>query len=230
MHTGIDTGLVVTGEVTMEKGTLGVTGDTVNIASRLSGLAKPGEIFVGQDTYRQAGGYFAFEKMEPTKVKGKTEPIPVYRVAEEKVIVRRIRGLATQGISSPLVGRDAEFVAIKGCVNRLLDGQGGILSVIGEAGLGKSRLMAEICNRTDLSSLQWLEGRTLSYGQKISYWPFQEILRQYGGINEDDSEMEAWNKLESRVTVLFAEETTEILPYLASLLTLDIKGEYSERC
>ncbi len=227
MHTGINTGLVVTGEVTMEKGTLGVTGDTVNVASRLSGLAKPGEILVGQDTYLQAGGYFTFEKMEPTKVKGKTEPVPVYRVVEEKVKVGHIRGLATQGISSPLVGRDAEFVAIKGCVNRLLDGQGGILSVIGEAGLGKSRLMAEICNRTDLSSLQWLEGHTLSYGQKISYWPFQEIIRQYAEISEDDSDLEAWQKLESRITELFAADTGEILPYLARLLTLDIKGEYA---
>ena len=228
MHTGINTGLVVTGEVTMEKGTLGVTGDAVNVASRLSGLAKPGEILVGEETYRQAGGYFAFEKLEPTKVKGKTEPVPVYRVVEERVKVGHIRGLATQGISSPLVGRDVEFVAIKGCVNRLLDGQGGILSVIGEAGLGKSRLMAEIRNQTDLSSLKWLEGHTLSYGQKISYWPFQEIIRQYAEISEDDSDLEAWQKLESRITELFAADTGEILPYLASLLTLDIKGEYAE--
>lgn len=228
MHTGINTGLVVTGEVIMDKGTLGVTGDAVNVASRLSGLAKPGEILVGKDTYHQAGGYFAFEKLEPTKVKGKTEPVPVYRVVEERVKVGRIGGLATQGISSPLVGRDAEFVAIKGCVNRLLDGQGGILSVIGEAGLGKSRLMAEIRNQTDLSSLQWLEGRTLSYGQKISYWPFQEMLRQYAEITEDDNDTEVWQKLESRITELFTTETGEILPYLASLMTLTVKGEYAE--
>jgi class 3 adenylate cyclase len=232
MHTGINTGLVVTGEVTKEKGTFGVTGDAVNVASRLSGLAKPGEILLGEETYRQARGYFAFEKLEPTRVKGKTEPLPVYRVVEEKVKVGRIRGLAKQGISSPLVGRDAEFVAIKGCVNRLLDGQGGILSVIGEAGLGKSRLMAEIRNyirdTQAISSLQWLEGRTLSYGQKISYWPFQEIIWQYAGITEDDSESEAWQKLESRISALFAEEARDILPYLSTLLGLGVRGEYAE--
>ena len=228
MHTGINTGLVVTGEVTTEEGPLGVTGDTVNVASRLSGLARPGEILAGEETCRQAGGYFAFEKLEPAKVKGKTEPVPVYRVVEEKVRVGRLRGLATEGVSSPLVGREAELVAIKGCVNRLLDGQGGILSVIGEAGLGKSRLMAEVLDRTDPSSLQWLEGRTLSYGQKISYWPFQEMLRQYAGITEDDSDMEAWKKLESRITKLFTAETGQILPYLASLMTLAVRGEYAE--
>jgi class 3 adenylate cyclase len=71
MHTGINTGLVVTGEVDMEKGTHGVAGDTINLAARLSGLAKPGEIFVALDSYRQAEWYFDFEALEPTEVKGK---------------------------------------------------------------------------------------------------------------------------------------------------------------
>jgi len=71
MHTGICTGLVVTGEVNLEKGTHGVLGDTINVASRLSGLAKSGEIVIGPDTYHQAEGYFTFEPMEPTTVKGR---------------------------------------------------------------------------------------------------------------------------------------------------------------
>jgi tetratricopeptide (TPR) repeat protein len=73
-----------------------------------------------------------------------------------------------------------------------------------------------------------LEGRTLSYGQKISYWPFQEIIWQYAGITEDDSEAEAWQKLESRISALFAEEAREILPYLSTLLGLGVRGEYAE--
>jgi class 3 adenylate cyclase/tetratricopeptide (TPR) repeat protein len=232
MHTGINTGLVVTGEVTMEKGTLGVTGDTVNVAQRLSGLAKPGVILVGQDTFLQTQGYFEFEKQEPTRVKGKTEAVPIYKMLEPKYKVDRLKGLATQGISSALVGRDAEFVALKGCLNRLLDGQGGIVCIIGEAGIGKSRLMAEIRNyirnTQAISSLQWLEGRTLSYGQKISYWPFQEIIWHYAGITEDDSEAEASQKLESRISSLFAEEAREILPYLSTFLGLGVRGEYAE--
>ena len=232
MHTGINTGLVVTGEAILDKGTLGVAGDTVNIASRLSSLAKAGTILVGQDTYLQTQGYFEFERQEPTRVKGKTEAVSIYKVLQPKIKVEHPRRLKVQGISSPLVGRDAEFVALKGCLNRLLDGQGGIVCIIGEAGIGKSRLMAEIrnyiMNTPTISSLQWLEGRTLSYGQKISYWPFQEIIWQYAGITEDDSETEAWQKLESRISSLFAEETSEILPYLASFIGMDVKGEYAE--
>jgi class 3 adenylate cyclase/tetratricopeptide (TPR) repeat protein len=222
-HTGIATGLVVTGEIDLEKGTHGVAGDTINLASRLSGIAKPGEILTAETTYLHTKGSFSFEKLGPVSLKGKAERVTSYRLVEEKA--KATRGLATQGISSPLVGRNAEMVAIKGCVNRLLDGQGGILSVIGEAGLGKSRLMAEIRRHFQNENLLWLEGRTLSYGQKISYWPFKEILRQYAGITEDDGDAEAWEKFETKITGLFEQTADEILPYLASLLGIEVRGE-----
>ena len=84
MHTGINTGLVVTREVDLEKGTHGVLGDTINVASRLSGLAKPMRSLLEPETYHQAEGYFNFEKLEPTKVKGKEEPIQIYKVLSPK--------------------------------------------------------------------------------------------------------------------------------------------------
>jgi class 3 adenylate cyclase/tetratricopeptide (TPR) repeat protein len=225
-HSGITTGLVVTGEVNLEKGTHGVAGDTINLASRLSGLAKPGEILVGESTYHQSTGAFSFDKLEPVSVKGKAEPVIPYRLVEEKA--EATRGLATQGISSPLVGRNAEMAAIKASVNRLLDGQGGILSVIGEAGLGKSRLMAEIRQTFAHENLLWLEGKTLSYGQKMSYWPFREILWHYSGITEDDSDTEAWAKFEAKIVDLFPAESGEILPYLASLIGLEVRGDLGQ--
>jgi class 3 adenylate cyclase len=225
-HTGITTGLVVTGEVNLEKGTHGVAGDAINLASRLCGLAKPGEILIGEGTYLQAKGAFAFEKLDPVSVKGKTERVTPYRLVEEKA--EATRDLAAQGLTSPLVGRNAELAAVKASVNRLLDGQGGILSVIGEAGLGKSRLMAEIRQAFAHENLLWFEGRTLSYGQKMSYWPFREILWQYAGITEDDAETTAWNKFETSITGLFPAESHEIVPYLASLIGLEVRGSAGE--
>ena len=223
MHTGITTGLVVTGDVNLEKGTHGVSGDTINVASRLSGIAKPGEILVGETTYHQSEGAFSFDRLEPVSLKGKAEQVTPYRLLDEKP--QTLRGLATQGISSPLVGRHAELAAIKTCVNRLVDGQGGILSVIGDAGLGKSRLMTEIRRYFESENLLWLEGRAPSYGQEMSYWPFREILWQYAGITEDDDDTEAWSKLETSVTALFPTGSEEVLPYLASLIGLEVKGE-----
>jgi class 3 adenylate cyclase/tetratricopeptide (TPR) repeat protein len=222
-HTGIATGLVVTGEVNLEKGTHGVAGDTINLASRLSGLAPPGEILVGEGTYLQTKGAFSFEKGEPVFVKGKAGQVTPYRLLDERSPTRR--GTAAQGLNSPLVGRNAEMAAIRGCVNRLLDGQGGLLFVLGEAGLGKSRLMTEARRYFEKENLLWLEGRTLSYGQKMSYWPFREILWQYAGITEDDNDTEAWSKFETSVAALCPVECEEILPYLASLIGLEVKGE-----
>ncbi len=106
------------------------------------------------------------------------------------------------------------------------------MTVVGEAGLGKSRLLAELRRalRADgPPTVQCLEGRSPSFGQTISYWPFREIIRHYAGITEGDDEGSAWAKLESRVRALFLEQATEVLPYLASLLALPVRGEYKAR-
>ena len=101
--------------------------------------------------------------------------------------------------------------------------------MIGDAGLGKSRLMTEIRRYFESENLLWLEGRALSYGQEMSYWPFREILWQYAGIAEEDDDNEAWNKLEMSITTLFPADSDEVLPYLASLIGLEVKGELGKK-
>ena len=111
MHTGINTGLVVTGEVDMAKGTHGASGDTINLASRLSSLAKSGEVLVDRDTYRQVEGHFAFESLGPIAIKGKAEPVQVHKVLSPKerpVTIHRLSGLRAD-----LIGRKAELAELK---------------------------------------------------------------------------------------------------------------------
>jgi class 3 adenylate cyclase len=96
MHTGINTGLVVTGEVNVARGTHGVAGDTINLASRLSNLAKPGEILIDVDTCRQAEGHFACEYLEEKTVKGKADPVRVHKVLSQRdkpITIHRLSGL-----------------------------------------------------------------------------------------------------------------------------------------
>ena len=117
MHTGINTGLVVTGGVDAGKGATGVTGDTVNLACRLSDIGKAGEILVGPHTYRMAEGYFDFEALEPTTVEGKTEPVLTYRVLSRKGQPSTIHRLT--GLRSELIGRKAEMALLSQAVEKL---------------------------------------------------------------------------------------------------------------
>ncbi len=230
MHIGINTGRVVAGGIGIRgHQQYGVMGDAVNVAARLEDASEKGEILVGQDTYRLTAQLFGFETLNPIPVKGKTDPVQVYRLDRVKTKPTFDDGFAAQEIAAPFVGREAEVQAFNDCVDRLITGQGGIISIVGEAGLGKSRLIAEIHEGIPADRLFWLEAHTLSFGQTISYLPFQGILRQIAGFIDDDTEEVAWRKLESRIRELFPEQSAEILPYLASVLSLEAKGEYAER-
>jgi class 3 adenylate cyclase len=228
LHFGINTGLVIAGGIgTHGRQEYSVMGDAVNLAARLEEVSERGEILVGPDTYRLTAPLFDFCPLKPVQVKGKEEPVPTWRLVGPSATPGRVRGLEARGIRSPLVGRGAELATLNGCLERLLDGHGGLVSVTGEAGVGKSRLMAEV--RGQERPVQWLEGHVLSFGQTISYWPFQQILWQLCGINDRDSEATAWQKLSDRVHALFGRETGEVLPYLATLLAIEVRKEYADR-
>jgi adenylate cyclase len=232
MHTGINTGLVVTGKVYLEEGTHGALGDTINLASRLMNLAEPGEIVIGQNTYRQVRNFFGLEKMAPVKVKGKLKEIQPYRVSGTKTKVEELKRPSDGRMTSQLVGRDAESSVLHYCLERLLAKKGSIVSITGEAGIGKSCLIEESFhyaeNHDHLHQTIWLKGSTLSYGQTISYWPFIEIFSDYCGITEKDDDTAAWEKLEAKITGIFGEEAAQVLPYMASLMNLEAGARYRE--
>jgi len=216
MHVGINTGLVVTGEVNLERGTHGVSGDTVNVASRLSGLAGAGDTVVGPETYRQAEGYFTFETMEPTAVKGKAEPVQVYKVLspkEEPTTIHRVHGLRAD-----LIGRKVEMGQLSEAVERLREGKRTIFSICGDAGTGKSRLVEEFKAALDLREVQWREGHAYAYSQNIPYFPLIDLLNRAWHIEEGDPTDELRHKIESGIEGLVGK--TDIMPYVGSLYSL----------
>ncbi len=228
---GIDTGWVVVGERSAGDWheSLGV-GLTLHLAARLQSIAQANTVLISAATYQLVHGEFECQRLGARRLKGISEPVQVYRVWGVWSGPRRTAG---QGLCSPLVGRDRELESFTQGLERLLAGQGGIISILAEAGLGKSRLVAEaketLARGCELSPRWlWLEGRALSFGQTISYWPFQEILQQVAGIAQNDSEEIAWTKLEQQVTALFPDHVAEILPYLASVLALPIR-KFEER-
>ena len=217
MHTGINTGLVVIDEVISGKGTHEVTGDTVNLASRLCSLAKTGEILVGPDTYRQAEGYFVFESLEPTRIKGKAEAVQIYQVLSPKVQPRKT--YRQHGLRAELIGRSVEMSQLGEAVERTREGKGSIFSICGEAGTGKSRLVEEFKTASDLGDIQWMEAHAYAYSQNIPYWPLIELINRTWRIEENDSPEQVREKIESGVKSLLGKKE-EVAPIIGSLYAL----------
>src|SRR5512143_3906837 len=221
MHTGIDTGLVVTGGVDAGKGATGVTGDTVNLASRLSGMGKAGEILVGPYTYRIAERYFDFEALEPTPVEGKADPVRIYRVHSRKDQPGKIHRLT--GLRAELIGRKAEMAQLSAAVEKLREGNGSIIGICGDAGTGKSRLVEEFKATLDLKEIQWREGQAYAYSQNVPYFPVTDMMRRTMRIEEGDPPSKIREKVEGRIERLVGRRE-DIIPYIGSLFALTYPG------
>ncbi len=200
VHIGVNTGMVIAGNVGNDlRMSYTVMGDTVNVASRLEDAAKGGQILVSRNTYRLTRGAFAFQEMDPIKVKGKQEPLTVYELLHAKLQPDKARGV--EGLSSPLVGRAAERQALVEYLEKLQTGRGQIAAILGEAGIGKSRLLAEI-RRREGKDLTWLEGRSFAFSRSLGYGAFLDLLRRYAGIADEDSEAEAAASLKARLNAI----------------------------
>ncbi len=217
MHSGICTGLVVTGEVNLEKGTHGVLGDTINTASRLSGLAKPGEIVIGPDTHHKTEGYFHFEKLEPAKVKGKEEALRVYKVLSSKEAPTKTHGLS--GMRAELIGRKVEMAQLQEALTNLKEGKGSIFSIVGDAGTGKSRLIEDFKTTIHADDVQWREGHSYAYSQNIPYFPLIDLLSRAWQVQEGDSPDQVRKKVETGAGMLISDRR-DLIPYLGSLYSL----------
>jgi len=230
LHFGINSGLAIAGGIgTRQRQDYSVMGDTVNLAARLEDLSEAGEILVGEATYRLTAPLFEFEALKPIKVKGKAQPVRVYRLLKAKAAPGgQIRGI--EGLVSPMVGRVEEFARLHDVFNRLKSGQGGVVSIVGEAGLGKSRLVREL-GQVCLQEAQatWVEGRALSYGESASYLVARDVLRNLLGLGLETSSLEGALILRSAVEQLFPDQAADIYPFLAYLLEFNLDSEAAQR-
>ncbi len=222
MHTGINTGLLITGDEYIGKGRHGLTGDAVNLAARLTKLARAGEILVGPETYARAEGYFLFDHLQARRVKGKEAPVKAYQVITPSTRRTRFEVSADRGLT-PLVGRALELEQLQAGFERCKKGEGGAFSIVSEAGLGKSRLLYEFRKAVAREDVTFLEGKCLSYGKGTAYHPVIDILKSVFDIAEDDSDSEVREKVVKGLKVLGADESST-LPYLLELLSVKESG------
>jgi len=217
MHTGINTGLVVTGEVSVKDGTHGVLGDAINVAARLVGLAKIDQIIVGPETYRQAEGYFDFEKLEPAIVKGKTEPLQIYRVLSARQEPSKTHGHAE--LKSELIGRDLEMKQLAQAVEDLKMGTGSVISIIGDIGTGKSRLVEEFKASLTDDDIRWHEGHCYAYTQNTPYYPLTNLLSRTWHIKEGDLLEKIKERVELAARTLVG-KNEDLIRFVANLYSI----------
>ena len=221
---------VLTGEAAVTIGATNqgmVAGDLVNTAARLQSIAQPGTVLVGEPTMRAASGAIAFEEAGEQALKGKTSPVPAWRALR---VVAEIGGRnRSDALEAPFVGRDDELRLLKDLFHATgREGKARLVSVIGPAGIGKSRLSWEFSKYSDgvVENVWWHVGRSPAYGEGITFWALGEMIRRRAGLVETDDEATTRAKIVETLTTHVPEEAERrwIEPALLTLLGIDAGG------
>jgi class 3 adenylate cyclase/tetratricopeptide (TPR) repeat protein len=224
IHIGINTGPVIAGLMGGDKRQdFTVMGDTVNLASRMEGVAQTGDILVAENTYRLTEGYFDFETLGEVNIKGKEQPVMVYKVLGPRRTITRIEACQEKGLS-PFVGRNKELDHLKDRLEQVREGHGQVVGIVGEPGVGKSRLVCQFRESLPGEEYTIIEGGCVHFGDAIPYLPILDMLKDYFDISEDESEPIIKQKIIGKIIQL-SEQLTPNLSPLYEVLSLKVEDE-----
>jgi class 3 adenylate cyclase/tetratricopeptide (TPR) repeat protein len=216
---GLNTGTVVVGSIGTDlRMDYTAVGDTTNVAARLQQVAEPGRILISEATYRVVSGYVHTRPLGRLALKGKSEPIGGWEIISKRAPRTRLEVRAEGGLT-PFVGRGREMRTLFERFEEAKAGNGQVVLVTGEPGIGKSRLLTEFRRRlTD--DFTWLEGHCISFVRSSPFSPMIDLLKRNFHIEEEDAEAAVDAKIQ-RGVVLLGEDLRPTLPYFRSLLSVD---------
>jgi class 3 adenylate cyclase/tetratricopeptide (TPR) repeat protein len=217
---GVHTGPVVVGTVGNDlKMDYTAIGDTTNLASRLQSLAAPGTILASESTYRLVRGFFEVRAVGPFEIRGKAEPVTAYEILGRSQITSALGAAEARGLT-PFTGRRHELLQLADCFARARGGSPQVVTIVGDAGSGKSRLLFEFKQSLASASVVFFEGRCSALKQRVPYAPFLLMLKQYFGITAADPPPRAAEKIAHKVRD-FDPRLEDIYPFLGRMLGVD---------
>jgi len=230
VRVGINTGPVVVGVVgTDTANEYTAMGDAVNIAARMQATARPGSVLITAATHRFVSALVEAVDVGLLELKGKTNAIQAYEITGLKVGGTRTRGLV--GVRTAMVGRDTQLARLEEIFGVVRARQGRVACVLGDPGIGKSRLLAELrasVERTD-GSVRWIEGRSLSFAETMPYQLLLDIVRSLIGVSASADESQVAEALQSSMRDLLGDAWAETYAYLGHLLSLRLDSEMQAR-
>ncbi len=225
IHIGLHSGTVIIGEIGSES-TMEYTaiGDTVNLARRLQEAAPPDTILASDRVWQATRALFDFRPVSDLILKGFARPVDAYAVMGVKESQGNVREL--DGMVVPMVGREEELAFLRRMIDETIrDRQGRIALVIGEAGIGKTRLTAELKSHIDWNEIQILQGQSLTYRRSVSYWIFIELLLDFLKTPLAAGRDSIHQQLVSTIQPLLGQSSSQVLPFLEHLLSLEYSAE-----
>ena len=202
-----------------------VFGETPNIAARVQAVAEPGTVVVTDAAHRLVSGLFVVEDRGAQAVKGIERPLQLYRVVQPSGVRGRLEAAAAASGLTPFVGREDELRSLMNRWERALDGEGQVALIIGEAGIGKSRLVKRFHEQIAGTPHTWVEAAAGAFYQNTPFYAVSEMLRELLAWHGDESAEEQLAQLETRLE-LAGLKPAEAVPLIAPLLNLPLPAKY----
>ena len=225
---GLNSGLVVVGRIGDDlRMDYTAVGDTTHLAARLQVVADPGDILISDDTARLVEGYVRLDSLGPLAIRGRAESVVAHRLLGVRASRSRFQVAAERGLT-PFVGRERDLKLLNERLARARAGRGQVVSIVGEAGVGKSRLVHEFRRALQGEAITWLEGQCSAAGQSVPYQPILHAMRMSFRIETDDSASQIREKIRHGVRQLEMDPEA-VLPVLEMLFGLPVSGEALQR-